>query len=262
MRSLLWLLAPLPILTALSCGGGELTLPPQGDGIGEGGEAVVPSPALTTVTAAPTVIPVVMGVSEITVTVRDETGARVPGATVLLTASGTGTTITQPAGPTNVDGVATGRLSSTQPGAKQVTAVVNGATQIYQVAQVMVAGAVHHLEFLVQPHDVREDEPFTVQVALVDLDGNVVPLSGIEIYVDLFRAGKRHPDNTRALGDRFRATVDGIAVFDLRVVNGSSGGPVGRSESGYRLRALTDELPELGPHGPTPFLFSRPFDVN
>jgi hypothetical protein len=29
----------------------------------------------------------------------------------------------------------------------------------------------------------------------------------------------------------------------------------------YRLRALTDDLPELGPHGPEPYLFSRVFEV-
>jgi hypothetical protein len=99
-------------------------------------------------------------------------------------------------------------------------------------------------------------------VALVDVDGNVVPLSGIEIYVDLFRAKKEHPDNTRALGDRFRETVDGVASFDLRVVNGHSGDPSGHPERGYRLRALTDELPEFGQAGPRPFLFSHPFDVD
>jgi hypothetical protein len=103
---------------------------------------------------------------------------------------------------------------------------------------------------------------FTVEVALVDVDGNIVPLTGIEIYVDLFRSGRDHPDNQRALGDRFRDTVNGVAVFELGVINGSSGDPVGVSESGYRLRALTDELPELGPHGPEPWLFSSPFDVS
>jgi hypothetical protein len=202
------------------------------------------------------------GASTITVTVRDETGARIPGATVSLQATGSGATITQPTSPTNVDGIATGTLRSTEPGVKEVRAVVNGSVQVAQTARVSVARPVHHLEFLVQPRDVKEDEPFTVKVALVDVEGNVVPLSGIEIYVDLFRAGKPFPDNTRALGDRFRETVNGVAVFDLRVVNGSSNGPVGRSEDGYRLRALTDELPELGPHGPEPWLFSEPFDVD
>ena len=28
-----------------------------------------------------------------------------------------------------------------------------------------------------------------------------------------------------------------------------------------RFRVLSDQLPELGPHGPEPFLFSVPFEV-
>jgi len=221
-----------------------------------------PSPDLSTVTAGPATIAVGTGVSTITVTVRDQSGARLPGATVLLDASGSGITLTQPAAPTNVDGVTTGSLRSTTPGTKTITAIVNGSVQIRQQVQVTVAGAVTHLGFLRQPQDVREGEPFTIQVALMDAGGNVVPLSGIEIYVDLFRAGKEHPDNTRALGDRFRDTVDGVAEFELRVVNGGSGGPTGHSEDGYRIRALTDELPEFGRGGPRPFLFSQPFDVD
>jgi hypothetical protein len=160
-----------------------------------------------------------------------------------------------------VDGVATGSLRSSQPGAKVITATVNGTVRLEQTAQITVSGPVHHLAFLVPPHDVREDEPFTVKVALMDAAGNIAPLNGIEIYVDLFRAGREHPDNQRALGDRFRDTQNGVAVFDLRVINGNVNVPTGTSESGYRLRALTDELPELGPHGPEPWLFSSPFSV-
>jgi hypothetical protein len=143
----------------------------------------------------------------------------------------------------------------------QLTALVNGSVQLSQTVQVTVSGPVHHLAFVVPPHDVREGEPFTVKVALMDVNGNIAPLNGIEIYVDLFRAGRDHPDNQRALGDRFRDTQNGVATFDLRVINGSGNEPTGTSESGYRLRALTDELPELGPHGPEPWLFSQPFDV-
>jgi hypothetical protein len=160
-----------------------------------------------------------------------------------------------------VDGVAIGVLRSTEPGTKEITATVNGSVLLDQTVRVSVSGPVHHLAFLVPPHDVREDEPFTVKVALMDAQGNIAPLNGIEIYVDLFRAGREHPDNQRALGDRFRDTQNGVATFDLRVINGNGNGPTGTSETGYRFRALTDELPELGPHGPEPWLFSEPFDV-
>jgi hypothetical protein len=221
---------------------------------------VIPSASLSTLSAHPGAI-VAGTTTTITVVVRNAAGERIPGASVRFEATGGGNTFTQPAAPTNVDGVATGTLKATQPGTRVITAVINGSVTLDQTVQVDVSGPVHHLAFLLPPHNVREDEPFTVKVALMDAQGNIAPLSGIEIYVDLFRAGRDHPDNQRALGDRFRDTENGVAVFDLRVINGSGNGPTGTSETGYRLRALTDELPELGPHGPEPWLFSAPFDV-
>ena len=263
-----WTLGPSAgthVLDAVVTGVGSVTFSATAEqtDTDPGSGPAAPSAVLSTVVAVPPLISAETGASaEIIVTVRDGAGARIPDATVTLSASGSGNTIAQPAGPTNMDGEAKGSLRSTSPGLKEVTATVNGAIQISQTARITVAGPVHHLEFLVQPHNVREDERFSVRVGLVDVEGNVVPLSGIEIYVDLFREGKRHPDNTRALGDRFEDTENGIAIFDLRVHNGQSGEPAGRSEGGYRLRALTDELPELGPNGPEPFLFSHPFDVD
>jgi Invasin, domain 3/Bacterial Ig-like domain (group 1) len=231
-----------------------------GGGGGGGGTAVVPSASLSTISATPKAI-VAGGTTTITVVVRNAAGERIPGASVRFEATGAGNIITQPSAPTNVDGVATGALRATQAGTRQISAVINGSVPVQQTVQVEVSGPVHHLAFLVPPHNVREEEPFTVKVALMDAQGNIAPLSGIEIYVDLFRAGRDHPDNQRVLGDRFRDTENGVAVFDLRVINGNGNGATGTSETGYRLRALTDELPELGPHGPTPWLFSRPFDV-
>jgi hypothetical protein len=88
-------------------------------------------------------------------------------------------------------------------------------------------------------------------VAIVDVNVNVVPLNGIEIYVGLFREGSDEPVNAALVGDRFRDTQNGIAVFNLSITD------TGR----YRIRALSDELPELGPHGPEPWLYSGPFEV-
>jgi len=104
----------------------------------------------------------------------------------------------------------------------------------------------------VQPHDVDKDERFTVEVAMVDADGNIVPLSGIEIYLDLFKVGNDVPSNTKVLGDRVRDTENGVAVFPMLAVT---------KKGTYRFRALSDELPALGPHGPEPYLFSNPFEV-
>jgi hypothetical protein len=67
----------------------------------------------------------------------------------------------------------------------------------------------------------------------------------------LFREGSDEPVNAALVGDRFRDTQNGIAVFNLSITD------TGR----YRIRALSDELPELGPHGPEPWLYSGPFEV-
>jgi adhesin/invasin len=329
---------------------------------GGGGTGTVPSASASTVSADPASIQVGTGVSIIRVTVRDAAGAPVPGVSVTLSATGNGNTITQPAGLTGVDGVVIGALSSDVVGTKDVVAIVNGAVQITQTAQVFVAVApasriervegnnqtagtgdqvpvspavrvtnalgqpvsgigvtfvvtsgggtvvggsqttnadgiarvgswtlgapgrntlearasslsgspvvfeatatseqppapateVDRLVFTVQPHDVEVNETFRVEVALVNATGEVVPLSGIFIYLDLFREGKDTPTNTHLKGERFENTEDGVAVFDVQV----------DTDGEFRLRALTDDLPELGPHGPEPYLFSIPFDVH
>jgi Bacterial Ig-like domain (group 1) len=101
------------------------------------------------------------------------------------------------------------------------------------------------------PRQAKKDQPFAVKVALVDKNGNVVPLDGILIYLGLFPEGSETPRNQLLNGNRFQSTVDGMATFELSIVEKGS----------YRLRALTDDLPELGPHGPEPWLYSYVFEV-
>ena len=110
------------------------------------------------------------------------------------------------------------------------------------------------MEFVVQPpEDVEARGRFRAEVALVDGDGDLVSLSGIVVYLGLFRDGSDVPSNSLLLGDRFQETRDGVAVFE----------DIGVTASGsYRLRALTDDLPEHGPHGPQPALFSDQFAVD
>jgi hypothetical protein len=78
-----------------------------------------------------------------------------------------------------------------------------------------------------------------------------VPLSGIQIYVGVFRAGNDVPSNSVLVGNRFKDTENGVAVFNLSITE----------RDRYRMRALTDELPQLGPHGPEPWLYSGFFNV-
>jgi adhesin/invasin len=77
------------------------------------------------------------GTATITVTAKDASGNPVSGATVVLSASGTGNTLTQPVGPTNGSGVATGTLSSSVAETKTISATANG-TAITQTATVEV----------------------------------------------------------------------------------------------------------------------------
>jgi hypothetical protein len=251
-----WALGPeagANAVRAMIAGGGFVTFTAVGTGSGGGS---TPSATRSTVSADPSSIAVATGTSTITVTVRDERGNPVEGATVSLQANGTGNTLIQPSGTTDPDGTTSGTLSSATSGPVIVSATVNGSVLLSQTAEVTVTEApgakVDHFVFRLQPHDVRTNERFLIDVALSDADGNVVPLTGILMYVGLFEVGDSVSHNKRLLGTRFRATENGVAVFDDLGVT---------KEGRYHFRVLSDQLPELGPHGPEPYLFSLPFDV-
>jgi hypothetical protein len=105
---------------------------------GGGGSGV--SASQSTVSASSTTITAGSGTSTITVTAKDASGNPISGATVVLSATGTGNTVTQPAGPTDANGVATGTLSSTVAETKTVSATAGG-TAITQTATVTVTAA-------------------------------------------------------------------------------------------------------------------------
>ena len=199
-----------------------------------------PSASLSTVTAAPGSIPAITGISTITVTVRDVSGSPLQGATVTLAASGEGNLLTQPSGVTGSDGVATGSLSSTVQGIKDVTATVNGSVILQQIAQISVTPPLaDHLVFRVEPSDVLKNQVMNppVEVAVVDALGAIVPESGIEILIELRRSGDRG-SGSRLQGDRTQPTVNGVAVF--------SGLSINNDENDYRFRASAPDRPELG----------------
>src|SRR5439155_1363150 len=106
---------------------------------------VTPGPAsaaTSTVAAWPDSIPGGSSVSKITVTAKDANGAPLRGVTVVLAATGTGNTVTQPVGPTDANGVATGTLSSTVAGTKTVSATANGTVITQTAAVTVTAGPV------------------------------------------------------------------------------------------------------------------------
>ena len=153
-------------------------------GAGSGGGDGSVSAALSTVQAAPTPITAGSGTATITVTVKDANDQPLSGATVLLAATGTGNTLTQPAGTTDANGVATGTLSSTVAGAKTVSAKANG-TAITQAAVVTVSrGPVSESQSTVvaAPTSII---PFsgsaTITVTAKDANGN--PISGATVVL-------------------------------------------------------------------------------
>jgi invasin-like protein/calcineurin-like phosphoesterase family protein len=108
-------------------------------GSGGGGPGI--SPSLSTVSADPTSFTAGSGTSTITVTARNTNGDPVSGANVILSATGSGNVVTQPSGPTDGSGVATGALGATGAEIKTVSAVISGIA-ITQTASVTVnAGA-------------------------------------------------------------------------------------------------------------------------
>jgi hypothetical protein len=213
-----------------------------------------PSPERSDVTASPETIEVVTGLSVITVRVRDGRGDPVPGAVVTLAVTGTGNVLTQPSAPTGPDGVAIGTLQAIVPETKVISAVVNGDVAVGETAEVNVTlttpepePEAHHLEFIVQPSDTEEGEVISppVAVGIVDADGEVVPVSGVEIELELILEDDKGSKELE--GERIRGTENGVAVFpDLEV---------DKEEDGFRLRASARGRPELGS------VDSEPFDV-
>ncbi len=190
------------------------------------------------------------------VRVTNDLGQPVPGIEVTFVVTEGSGSVAGSSQTTDSEGIArveSWTLGSPGPNTLEARAGgVDGSPVVFDATASFPTVEVHHLVFLVPPEDVKEDEQFSVAVALVDVNGNVVPRTGIEIYVDVFREGNDVPSNTFVDGERFRDTENGVAVFNLRVT----------SEGRWRIRALSDELPELGPNGPEPFLFSNEFEVD
>jgi hypothetical protein len=136
--------------------------------------------------------------------------------------------------------VTEGSFQAITPGTKVISAVVNGDVTIVETAtvEVILTPTPDRLVFQVQPIDTEEDETISpaVAVAIVDDDGDVVTLSGVEIHLELIQESGERSDELE--GTLSQLTDDGVAVFpDLRV---------DRDDHDYRLRATAPGRPELG----------------
>jgi hypothetical protein len=188
------------------------------------------------VAAAPASIAAGGGPTTITVTAKDASGNPVVGMTVLLAATGSGNTLTQPAAATDGNGVATGALSSTVAEGKTVSATVNG-TGLTQTAGVTVtAGPVAAAQSTVATTPgiiVVGGQPATIMVTARDANGN--PVSGATVGLAATGSGNTlaqpvGPTNTSgvatgSLGSNISelktvsATVDGLSLAQTPTVS-------------------------------------------
>jgi adhesin/invasin len=151
----------------------------------------VPGPisaSQSAVTANPATITASNGASAstITVTVRDGFGNPLSGVDVTLAADGSGHSLTQPGGPTDERGVATGRLSATTVGARTVSATANGVS-LEQTATVTVgAGAASAAASSASvPPDGQAGQSTVIEIQLKDALGNPTPGQAGAIVVSI-----------------------------------------------------------------------------
>ncbi len=214
-----WTLGPSPgtnTLTATVTGTGISGNPLTFTATGTVGP---PDADQSSVAASPTTIAPSSGASftTITVTVRDAAGSTITGATVVLSASGSGNVVTQPTDTTDAQGRATGTLSSSVAETKTVSATVNGSVALTQTATVVVsANAPAGLGMATQPAGAVSNQAFTTQpvVQVEDAFGNPVPTATNPITATLFSG------NGTLVGTATVNAVAGTATFSGLLIRG------------------------------------------
>jgi protocatechuate 3,4-dioxygenase beta subunit len=187
------------------------------------------SASQSSVVAAPATITASNGSSAATVTVRarDASGNPVPGATVVLAATGAGNSLTQPAGPTDAAGVATGTLSSTGAGAKVVSATIDGVLVTQTDTVTVSAGAATALAFTVQPTGPAAGASISpaIEVSAQDAFNNLNSAFTGNVTIII----STNPNGGTLSGTLTRAAVAGIASFDDISID--------KAGTGYALQA-------------------------
>lgn len=256
-----WILGPVPGLNEVEAkvgGSDAVTFSATGQA-GGGGSGPDDEPARIEAVegdgqTAPTGTPVPTAPE---VLVTDTAGNPAAGVVVTFVVTGGGGAVEGETQTTGADGKArVGRWTLGEaPGSNTLEAragTLEGSPVVFTADAIAAAPQVDRLVYrFPPPQQAKQDQPFAVKVALVDADGNVVPLDGILVYLGLFPEGSATPNNQLVDGSRFESTVAGLATFEISITR----------KGKYRLRALTDDLPELGPHGPEPWLYSYVFEV-
>ena len=148
------------------------------------------SATLSTIATSSPTISAAVGSATITVTARDANGNAIPGLAVVLAATGTGNTLTQPAAVTDATGIATGSLSSTVSEAKTVSATVGAVALVATTTVTVVPDAVSAARSTVSvaPGTISADgETATVTVTARDASGN--PVAGVSVAISATGSG-------------------------------------------------------------------------
>jgi hypothetical protein len=194
------------------------------------------SAAQSSVVAAPGSITASSGTSTstITVTARDQFNNLIPNATVVLSASGTGNTLTG-GGLTNGSGVATGTLSSTIAETKTVSATISGVAITQTAAVTVTPAAAAQLVFTQQPTNATTitDIAPPVTVVVRDAFGNTVTGFAGAVTMTIENDAALTPPTTLT-GANPATVVNGVATFaDLRL---------NQAGIGFTLRATAGSL--------------------
>ncbi len=200
------------------------------------------SPSQSELTATPDSLVAGGSISTITVIARDANGNAISDADVVLAATGAGNTLTQPAGPTDVNGEVTGTLSSTVAETKTVSASVDGTTISQTATVVVTAGAASRLGITTQPSAVAQNGvPFAQQpvIQIQDANGNSVSQSQVEVTVSIASGGG-------TLGGTVSQNTDnnGVATFEQLAITGLVG-PRTLSFAATGLMAATSDTINL-----------------
>ncbi|MCP4554622.1 MAG: hypothetical protein GY836_04310, partial [Herbaspirillum sp.] len=127
----------------------------------------------------------------VSVVVKDSDGNAVSGSTVVLSASGTGNSITQPVGVTGADGIAIGTVRSTVAEPKTIKAAIGGSTMADSLNVEYVAGVVSPgvsgISSDVGTLTADGSAAATITVTVRDAEGNTV--SGSSVVLEASGSG-------------------------------------------------------------------------
>src|SRR5439155_654344 len=181
------------------------------------------------------------GTSTITVTARDALDNPVEGATVLLSATGLGNTVTQPSTTTNASGVATGTLSATVAESKTVSATLNGVAGTQTATVVVNAGPATQLTITTQPSPTATSgAAFNPQPVLQVRDGAGNPASGAGVVVTAVIASG--PAGATLSNATATTLASGAATFSGLAISGTAGDYTLRFESGSLAPATSGTI--------------------